>query len=268
MAHLPLMEEYGIPLVSARTGERRGRGCGLTAAPAAAAIKALKKHYQGKFFLPKCFTQENHVQKIQGIYVPFWMFDGVAEGDVHYKATRSHTYETKEEKVTETNHYDVYRAGSVAFEKVPVDASSKLPDNHMDSIEPYNYKELKPFSTAYLPGFLADKFDVTVEQCRQRADQRCEGTFLSSLRSTIKHYDSCTLTECHVHLKRGQVHYALLPVWVLNTKWHGKDFLFAMNGQTGRLVGDLPINWLKVLGVFAAIAIPLALLGSALSFFL
>ena len=115
MAHLPLMEEYGIPLVSARTGERRGRGCGLTAAPAAArslsamkprqpqscpycgnpavvpgqfsgvlrpdfiipfksskedAIKALKKHYQGKFFLPKCFTQENHVQEIRGIYVP------------------------------------------------------------------------------------------------------------------------------------------------------------------------------------------------------
>ena len=55
---------------------------------------------------------------------------------------------------------------------------------------------------------------------------------------------------------------------MLNTKWHGKDFLFAMNGQTGKLVGDLPINWWKVVGVFAAIAIPLALLGSALSFFL
>ena len=149
-----------------------------------------------------------------------------------------------------------------------MDASSKMPDGHMDSIEPYDYKELKPFSTAYLPGFLADKFDVTVEQSRQRADQRCEGTFLSSLRSTIKHYDSCTLTECHVHLKRGQVHYALLPVWMLNTKWRGKDFIFAMNGQTGKLVGDLPINWWKVVGVFAAVAIPLALLGSALSFFL
>ena len=107
-----------------------------------------------------------------------------------------------------------------------------------------------------------------MEQCRQRADQRCEGTFLSSLRSTIKHYDSCTLTECHVHLKRGQVHYALLPVWMLNTKWRGKDFIFAMNGKTGKLVGDLPINWWKVVGVFAAVAIPLALLGSALSFFL
>ena len=76
------------------------------------------------------------------------------------------------------------RSGSVAFEKVPVDASSKLSDEHMDSIEPYNYKELRAFSTAYLPGFLADKFDVTVEQCRQRADLRCEGTFTRAMRKT------------------------------------------------------------------------------------
>ena len=228
------------------------------------AVKALKSHYKGKFFLPKSFTGENHVQEIRGIYVPFWMFDGVAEGDVHYKATRSHTYETKEEKVTETNHYDVYRAGSVAFEKVPVDASSKLPDNHMDSIEPYNYKELKPFSTAYLPGFLADKFDVTVEQCRQRADQRCEGTLASALRGTVKRYDLCVLRESSVHLRRGKVHYALMPVWMLNTKWHGKDFLFAMNGQTGKLVGDLPVSWGKFWGLFAAIAVPLSVISSAL----
>ena len=231
------------------------------------AVKALKKHYQGKFFLPKRFSKENHVQEVQGIYVPFWMFDGEAEGDAHYEASRTHTYESNDERVTETKFFNIYRAGHATFEKVPVDASSKMPDDHMDSIEPYNYKELKPFSTAYLPGFLADKFDVTVEQCRQRADQRCEGTFLSALRSTIKHYDSCTLTDCNIHLKRGQVHYALMPVWMLNTKWKGKDFLFAMNGQTGKLVGDLPVSWGRFWGLFAAIAVPLSVLGSALAVF-
>ena len=232
------------------------------------AVKALKSHYKGKFFLPKSFTGENHVQEIRGIYVPFWMFDGEAEGDAHYEAARSRTYRSGDYEITETKHYDVYRAGAVTFEKVPVDASSKMPDGHMDSIEPYDYKELKPFSTAYLPGFLADKFDVTVEQSRQRADQRCEGTLASALRGTVKRYDLCVLRESSVHLRRGKVHYALMPVWMLNTKWHGKDFLFAMNGQTGKLVGDLPVSWGKFWGLFAAIAVPLALLGSALSFFL
>ena len=228
------------------------------------AVKALKSHYKGKFFLPKSFTGENHVQEIRGIYVPFWMFDGEAEGDAHYEAARSRTYRSGDYEITETKHYDVYRAGAVTFEKVPVDASSKMPDGHMDSIEPYDYKELKPFSTAYLPGFLADKFDVTVEQSRQRAAQRCEGTLASALRGTVKRYDLCVLRESSVHLRRGKVHYALMPVWMLNTKWHGKDFLFAMNGQTGKLVGDLPVSWGKFWGLFAAIAVPLSVISSAL----
>ena len=84
-------------------------------------------------------------------------------GDAHFDATRSRTYKSGDYRITETDHYDAYRAGSLAFEKIPVDGSEKMPDEHMDSIEPYDYSELKPFSTAYLPGFLADKFDVTAE---------------------------------------------------------------------------------------------------------
>ena len=137
----------------------------------------------------------------------------------------------------------------------------------MDSIEPYDYQELKPFSTAYLPGFLADKFDVTVEQCQQRADQRCAGTLSSALRNTVTGYHTCTLIHDSVNLKRGKVHYALMPVWMLNTKWKGKDFLFAMNGQTGKLVGDLPVSRGKFWGLFAAIVIPLSVLGSVLAVF-
>lgn len=120
------------------------------------------------------------------------MFDGEAEGDARYAATRSRTYRSGDYEVTETEHYDVFRSGSVAFEKVPVDASSKMPDDYMDSIEPYDYTELKPFSTAYLPGFLADKFDVTVEQSRERADKRCENTLAAALRDTVKGYNTCT----------------------------------------------------------------------------
>ena len=232
------------------------------------AVKALKDHCKGKIFLPRSFTAENHVQEIQGIYVPFWMFDGEAEGDARYEATRSHTYRSGDYEITETEHFDIYRAGSVTFDKVPVDASGKLPDDHMDSIEPYDYQELKAFSTAYLPGFLADKFDVTVEQCQERADRRCEGTLASALRGTIDRYDTCTLREQSISLKRGKVHYALMPVWMLNTKWRGKDFLFAMNGQTGKLVGDLPVSWGKFWQLFAAIAVPLSVLGSALLFLL
>ena len=228
------------------------------------AIAALKQHYNKKPFLPKSFSRENHLQEIRGIYVPFWLFDGEAEGDAQYAATRSRTYRSGDQEITETEHYQVYRAGSVTFEKVPVDASSKMPDDHMDSIEPFDYGEIKPFSTAYLPGYLADRYDVTVEQSRERADQRCVSTLTSALRSTVQGYDSCVPTGGSTTLRRGKVHYALLPVWILNTKWDGKEFLFAMNGQTGKLVGDLPMSWGKFWATFAAIAVPLMAIGTAM----
>lgn len=232
------------------------------------AVKALKTHYKGKIFLPKTFIQENHIQEIRGIYVPFWLFDGKAEGEAYYEATRSRTYRSGDYQVTETKHYDIYRAGFLTFEQIPVDASSKMPDDHMDPIEPYNYEELKNFSTAYLPGYLADKFDVSVEESIARADKRCEGTLVTAMRSTVNNYDTCMLKRDNIQLQRGKVHYAMMPVWMLNTKWRGKDFLFAMNGQTGKMVGDLPINWGKVAGLFAAIAVPLSVVGSLLKIFL
>ena len=226
------------------------------------AVKALKSHYKGKFFLPKSFTGENHVQEIRGIYVPFWMFDGEAEGDAHYEAARSRTYRSGDYEITETKHYDVYRAGAVTFEKVPVDASSKMPDDHMDSIEPYDYAGLKPFSTAYLPGFLADKYDVTVEESHDRADGRCSASLEGALRRTTTTYDSCVPLRQDIRLRRGKVHYALLPVWMLHTKWNGKDFLFAMNGQTGKLVGDLPTDMGKFWAIFAAVAAPVTAIAA------
>ena len=218
------------------------------------AVQALRAHYKGKPFLPKSFTSANHIEQIQGVYVPFWLFDGGAEGEVDYKAANSRTYKDDDYEITETDHYDVHRGGSIAFEKIPVDASSKMPDDHMDSIEPFDYTQLQPFSTAYLPGYLADKYDVSVDDSRDRADVRCRETLAQALRDTVTGYGTCIPEHEDISLRRGKVHYALLPVWMLSTKWNGESFLFAMNGQTGKLVGDLPTDRGRYWGTFGAIA--------------
>ena len=224
----------------------------------------MKKHYLKKPLLPSTFSKANHLQEIKGVYVPFWMFDGEAEGHARYDATRSRVFRTGDWEVTKTDHFEICRDGSMPFEKVPVDASSKMPDDHMDSIEPYDYSDLKPFSTAYLPGFLADKYDVSVDECRERADTRCMGSLQTALRDSVKGYETCFARGKNASIQAGKVHYAMLPVWVLNTKWQDKDFLFAMNGQTGKLVGDLPVDRGRFWALFAAIAAPLSVLGSLL----
>lgn len=232
------------------------------------AVQALRAHYKGKPFLPRSFTSANHIEQIQGVYVPFWLFDGGAEGAASYRASNTNVYETGDYEITETRHYHVVRAGSLAFEKIPVDASSKMPDDHMDSIEPFDYAQLRPFSTAYLPGCLADKYDVTIDDSRDRADTRCRETLAQALRDTVTGYGACVTEREDIALRRGKVHYALLPVWMLSTKWHGQDFLFAMNGQTGKLVGDLPTDRGRFWGMFAAIAAPLTVALTAILQFL
>lgn len=229
-----------------------------------AAIAALKKHYQKRFFLPKAFSSQNQLQKIQGVYVPFWLFDGEAVGETFFKTTRSHTRRQGDYEITETKHFMCQRSGSVTFEKVPVDASSKMPDDYMESIEPYDYGELKPFSTAYLPSFLADKYDISVDASQKRADERCAESLAQELRATVQGYETVSEVRRMINLNRGKVHYALLPVWLMNTKWNGKDYLFAMNGQSGKLVGDLPVDRKKFWSMFFGIGAGLSAISSAL----
>jgi len=231
-----------------------------------AAIEALKKYYGKKRFLPKLFADNNHIDEIKGVYVPFWLFDGKADATMRFRATKIITHTSGNYRITHTDHYRVSREGTVAFEKVPVDGSSKMPDAHMDAIEPFDYKELKPFSSAYLPGYLADKYDEDADMCSKRANSRITASTESAFATTTIGYASITREFSSINLKKGDVKYALMPVWLLSTKWNDSCFLFAMNGQTGKLIGDLPIDKSRYWSWFLRIAVPIAAVLALLLF--
>ena len=229
-----------------------------------AAMDTLQKYYKGKKFLPKDFSNGNHIAEIKGVYVPFWLYDGETDAYMRFHATKNRSYRQGNYRITETDHFRVTREGSVAFEKVPVDASSKMPDAHMDSIEPFDYGEMRPFAMAYLPGFLADRYDEDAETCSKRANERIVTSTENLMMGTINGFSSVTKEYSNINLKKGEVKYALMPVWLLSTIWKGKNFLFAMNGQTGKLVGDLPVDRGKFWGWFFGIMAPLAAILSAI----
>lgn len=62
-----------------------------------------------------------------------------------------------------------------------VDGSTKIPNGHMDAIEPYDYRAFQPFSTAYLPGYMADKYDEDADTCQARAHSRMQNSVSSEL---------------------------------------------------------------------------------------
>lgn len=203
---------------------------------------ALKKHYDGKRLLPKVFKDENHIDEVKGVYVPFWLFDANADANMRYKATKIRTWSDSRYNYTETSFFAVTREGNIAFEKVPVDGSTKMPDDFMESIEPFDFSEAVDFQTAYLAGFLADKYDVDAEQSVERANERIRKSTKEAFDKTVKGYTTVTKEAGGIQLRDTKVKYALFPVWLLNTTWKGQNYLFAMNGQTGKMVGDLPLD--------------------------
>ena len=223
-----------------------------------AAVEALKRHYKGKLLLPKVFSQENHIQEIKGVYVPVWLFDTEAQANMRWKATRVRSWRDSDYIYTETQHYSVTRGGTIAFDHVPVDGSTKMDDALMESIEPFDFSQAEDFRTAYLSGFLADRYDVGSEQSVARANDRIRTSTEQAFASTVGGYTTLIPVCNHVQLKNGRAKYALYPVWLLNTTWKGKNYHFAMNGQTGRFVGDLPMDksaltrWF--LGIFGAVS--------------
>ena len=232
-----------------------------------AAKEALIRHYSGKKFLPKVFKDQNHIEEIKGVYVPFWLFDADANANVRYKGSRIRMWSDSRYEYTETSFFSVIREGTLGFEKVPVDGSTKMDDALMESIEPFDYSQAVDFRTAYLAGYVADKYDVDAEASIERANTRIKQSTEDSFASSIQGYDTVTPVYSTIDLANGTSKYALLPVWILNTEWNGQKYTFAMNGQTGKIVGDLPLDkgaykkWLFGLaGVVSAVCLGISYL--------
>ena len=166
------------------------------------AVAALKKFYEGKKLLPDAFTANNRVEAIQGMYVPFWLFDADIDAQGMYKASCSTTVTTEDEIVTTTDYYNCERAGTMKFERIPVDGSEKMDDTFMESIEPFDYSEMVPFSSAYFTGYLADKYDVDAEAAVDRADERVNTSAKLCLASTVDPCISSTIPSSSLAFSR------------------------------------------------------------------
>lgn len=230
------------------------------------AQSAYKKLVTGKRLLPPLFSRQNRIEKITGVYVPFWMFQCDAEADMTFRAERRHVHTRGDYRVTDTDHFLVLRGGKIGFANVPVDGSTKFQDNLMEAIEPFDHQSEEGFSAAYLPGYQAERYDVDAEAAKPRADERIRESVREAFAATVNGYTTVMTQSASIRLDKGNVRNVLIPVWMLNTRWKDKTYTFAMNGRTGKIVGKLPIDWKRALywglGLFAGAFV--VLFGGAL----
>ena len=230
------------------------------------AVAAFRRHCRRKPLLPRDFVAAG-VEKLTGIYIPFWLYDCQLDGRMAAMAQRVTTWRQGSYQYTKTDHYRLSRAARMNFVRVPADGSSKMGDELMDAIEPYDYSGLENFAMSYLSGFLAERYDVDSNQCFPRVEDRVKTSCRELLRNSMDGYTGVQVVHEDIRLGEHRCAYALLPVWLLISRYQGKEYLFAMNGQTGKIVGTLPISrgrlfaWLG--GLLAGLTV-LLLLGGML----
>ena len=205
------------------------------------AVNALKEFYKGKKLLPSDFTANNRVEAIQAMYVPFWLFDADVKAQVDFRAAKvKHSNKSEHKKI-----FSCQRTGKLRFERIPADGSKKMDDDFMDSIEPFDFGELVPFSAAYFAGYLADKFDVDAGECKARVVERIDNSTMEELEKTVEDYQEVSVEASNIEKHFKNVSYTMVPVWILTTRYKDKPYTFMMNGQTGKVVGALPYDFAK-----------------------
>lgn len=225
---------------------------------------AFEKLLKNKPLLPKDFLDEHRLEKISGMYVPYWLYDCGGELDGRYRATRVKVWSDGKYRYHKTSHFLLLRQASADFYGIPMDASRKMDDVLMESIEPFDYGRIVDFDTAYLSGFLADKFDVKSEDGTGRIRTRVSQSLDDLVQPSFIGYTSVTPTNKNINISATKARYVLLPVWMLTCKYKDETYHFAMNGQTGKLTGNLPVSVGRAIAWLCGIALPVAALLSVL----
>lgn len=210
------------------------------------AIQAFKDICKGRPLMPKGFNDINNIQDMEGLYVPFWLYDCSNKAYVRADGTKVSTWMDSRYVYTKTSYYKVSREGNLTFESIPNDAATRFDDKIMNAIEPFDYKELEEFNTSYLAGFLSEKYDVSKDKAYLNAKTRMEEDSKNYLKSEMRGYNTIIVKESTNDITVHETKYVLLPVWVLNIKYNEKIYHFAMNGQTGKLVGEIPVDKKKL----------------------
>ena len=230
------------------------------------AIEAFSSYKKGKVFMPKDFLNKNNIEKVSGVYIPFFLYDMIVDGSLDVEAIKEQRWSEGDFKYVKKDYYNVIREGNMIFEKIPTDASKKFSDDIMDSIEPFDYNDLTTFNSSYMSGFLAEKYDLNADDLLSRAEGRAKQTTQDILFADINGYNSKKIDEFNGRVSmNGNPEYVMLPVWMMNVKYEDKIYTMAMNGQTGKFIGNVPVSKGKVaatwVGLTTVIAIIIAIIG-------
>ncbi|WFA07976.1 hypothetical protein [Tissierella sp. Yu-01] len=202
-----------------------------------------------KKFVPKDFTSTSQLEKITGIYLPYWWVDTKAQINYVAEGRNTRVWRTGDREYTETKKYQIIRKGEIYLKNVGEIAFTKINKSLLNGILPFREQEAVEFSMPYLSGFFAEQYNITKEEAEPMVGEQINRYYDYLVNGLVSGYDRINTINSGIHINEEEWNYTLLPAWVLTYIYNGKTYVFAVNGQTGKSYGELPLSTSKLSSV-------------------
>ena len=210
-----------------------------------------------KKYVPKAFYSKDQIDKLTGVYFPYLLYTCNITGKIKGRATKRNVYTRGNVEYTETGTYEIERDGNMEVKNVLRNALKKANNVLAEGVLPFNTEDMKPFNMGYLSGFLAEKRDLGKDDFEEEVKTEVKGYAMEQLRNSVAGYDGIQITSDNTELVNEKWEYALMPVWTLTYNDNGKIYYFSINGQSGKTIGELPVDKNKLIRSFFMIFIPI-----------
>jgi len=228
--------------------------------------EAYGKMIAKSFFVPNEMKEEEQIDRFRSIYMPYWVYSFERKGKVHFKGWKSEEGK-KDKPVVYKKRYHIASEVEAEYKGITFDASSAFSDSLSNAIAPYEWWGAKPFTPAYLSGFYADTADVSSSLYEEEARSIAREDMCKHMREdpACQEYElEDELLEKILLGTPAKIEMAMLPVWFLSFRWKERVSYAVVNGQTGEVAADLPIDKGQFLRWSALFALPVAILLIAL----
>lgn len=173
------------------------------------AIEKFLSFTRKKHFIPKDFFEKSQVQKMTGVYFPYWIYGGDFETDYIARGRKVRVWQTGDVEYTETSIYDVRREGEVRVDGLSRNALNKADRDLIECVQPYRLEEMQPFSMGYLSGFQAEKRDIEQQQIAPELKKELETMARGAMRNEANEYISLEQEKMNLSPKQENWRYVL-----------------------------------------------------------
>ncbi len=210
------------------------------------------------FFAPRALKTSYNMNKMKGVYIPFWTYDSntfsdyTAERGTYYYVTETHWEGQGDERKQVTKQVRKtswsYTSGDYSkfFDDILINASAQINKDIIGKLEPFNLNDLVQYKPEFLSGFLAERYSVDLKSGWNLAQGKIESDLRNAIRQQIGG-DEVRNLNFSTSYDAVKFKHILLPIWISAYIYKVKVYRFMINGQTGEVHGESPVSVVKVM---------------------